>query len=67
MVTLNKATLTDQVSTGNEFLDPKAEGDLYLVLNVTFKNTDTESRMLKEDGIVLINFEGKEYKKFDKV
>jgi hypothetical protein len=63
-VTLNKATLTDQVSTGNEFLDPKAEGDLYLVLNVTFKNTDTESRML-EDGIVLINFEGKEYK-FDK-
>ena len=31
---------------------------------VTFKNTDKESRML-EDGIVLINYNGQEYK-FDK-
>lgn len=40
---------------------PKEDGIHYLIINVTFKNTDDESRMLT-DGEVLINYNGKEYK-----
>ena len=40
---------------------PKEEGYFYLVLNTTFKNMDSESRMII-DGEILINYNGKEYK-----
>jgi len=64
-VTINKANLQDKVNTGNQFSDLKPEeGIQYLVLNITFKNTDNESRMIT-DGEVLINYDGKEYT-FDK-
>ncbi|MDC6353439.1 MULTISPECIES: DUF4352 domain-containing protein [Robiginitalea] len=64
-VTINKVSLQDRVSTGNQFADlKKEEGNQYLVLNTTFKNTDDESRMIM-DGEVLINYNGKEYL-FDK-
>lgn len=37
---------------------------MYLIINVTFKNTNNESRMLI-DGSVWINYNGKDYE-FDK-
>lgn len=37
------------------------KGMSYLILNTTFKNTDNESRMIM-DGVILINYNGKEYK-----
>ena len=64
-ITVNKAELQDRVSTGNEFSDLKPEdGNMYLIINATFKNTDSESRMLM-DGSVWINYNGKDYE-FDK-
>lgn len=64
-VIVNKVSLQDQVNTGNQFADlKKEEGNQYLILNTTFKNTDNESRMII-DGEVLINYNGKEYL-FDK-
>lgn len=64
-VTVNKVSFEERISTGNQFADLKREnGSLYLVLNVTFKNTDAESRMLT-DGEILINYNGKDYL-FDK-
>ena len=64
-VTVNEFTLKDKVSTGNQFADlKKEEGIRYLILNITFKNIDSESRMLS-DGEILINYNGKDYK-FDK-
>ena len=64
-ITVNKAELKDRVSTGNEFSDLKPEqGNMYLIINATFKNTDSESRMLI-DGSVWINYNGKDYQ-FDK-
>lgn len=64
-ITVNKVELQGEVSTGNEFSDLKPEeGNMYLVINATFKNTDSESRMLV-DGSVWINYNGKDYE-FDK-
>ena len=64
-ITVNKAEVKDRVSTGNEFSDLKPEsGNSYLIINATFKNTDSESRMLM-DGSVWINYNGKDYE-FDK-
>lgn len=64
-ITVNKVSLEDRVNTGNEFADLKPEqGNLYLIINATFKNTDKESRMLM-DGSVWINYNGKDYE-FDK-
>ena len=64
-ITVNKAELKDRVSTGNQFSDLKPEdGNMYLIINATFKNTDSESRMLV-DGSVWINYNGKDYE-FDK-
>lgn len=64
-VTVNKAAVDDHVNVGNEFADLKREaGVKYLIINVTFKNVDKESRMLV-DGNILINYNGKDYK-FDK-
>lgn len=64
-ITVNKVSLEDRVNTGNEFADLKPEeGNMYLIINATFKNTDKESRMLI-DGSVWINYNGKDYE-FDK-
>lgn len=60
-ITVNKVSLEDRVNTGNEFADLKPEqGNLYLIINASFKNTDKESRMLL-DGSVWINYNGKDY------
>lgn len=60
-ITLNSCEIVDRISTGNEFADPEpSPGNQYLVLNATFKCTDTESRM-PEEGSVFIQFEGKDY------
>ena len=64
-VTVNEIAIKDRVSTGNQFADlKKEEGNKYLLINTTFKNTDKESRMLSE-GTVWINYNGKDYE-FDK-
>ena len=64
-IVVNKVSLKDRVNTGNEFADLKPEqGNRYLIINASFKNTDKESRMLM-DGSVWINYNGKDYE-FDK-
>lgn len=64
-ITVNEVSLQESVNTGNEYASLKAEqGNMYLVINASFKNTDTESRMLSE-GSVFINYNGKNYE-FDK-
>lgn len=64
-IVVNKVSLNESVNTGNEFADLKAEqGNMYLIINATFKNIDNESRMLM-DGSVWINYNGKDYE-FDK-
>lgn len=64
-VTVNKVSVQNSVSTGNQFSDLKPEsGTRYLIINTTFKNTSNESRMLM-DGEVLVNYNGKDYT-FDK-
>ena len=64
-VTVNKVSVKNSVSTGNQFSDLPAEsGTRYLVINTTFKNSSNESRMLM-DGEVLVNYNGKDYR-YDK-
>ncbi|MEO7212553.1 DUF4352 domain-containing protein [Mucilaginibacter sp.] len=64
-ITVNKVDVTDYIDVGNEFLNLKKEDEIYyLTINVTFKNVDSESRMIV-DGELLINFNGQDYK-FDK-
>lgn len=64
-ITVNEVNLQDRVRTGNQFADLKPEqGNMYLIINATFKNTDNESRMLM-DGSVWIDYNGKKYE-FDK-
>ena len=64
-VTVNKVSVKNTVSTGNEFSNLPAEsGTRYLIINTTFKNISNESRSLF-DGEVLVNYNGKDYT-FDK-
>jgi len=64
-VTINTVETYKSVDLGNIYMNLKEEPETnYLVLNITFKNTDNESRMII-DGEVLINYNGKDYK-FDK-
>lgn len=64
-VTLHGYEVADAVETGNQFADLAPEdGTQYLVISATFKNKDTESRMI-EGGSVFINVAGKLYE-FDK-
>ena len=64
-IQVNKVSVKDRVNTGNEFSDIKPEaGNKFLIFNVTFKNTDKESRMIQE-GSVWINYNGKDYE-YDK-
>lgn len=60
-VTVNKVGIENRVNTGNEFANlPAEDGNKYLIMNTTFKNTSNESRMLM-DGEILINYNGKDY------
>ncbi|MCU0439319.1 MAG: DUF4352 domain-containing protein [Raineya sp.] len=60
-ITVNKVGVMEAVNTGNEFVDLKPEKDnQYLVMNVTFKNIDNESRMMFA-GKIIINYNGKDY------
>lgn len=64
-VTVNDVSVKEKVDTGNMFANLEPEkGNNYLIINTTFKNTDTESRMIGE-GYVMINYNGKDFK-FDK-
>jgi hypothetical protein len=64
-IKVNKVNLSDGVNTGNQFADIHPEnGNRFLIINASFKNTDSESRMLM-DGSVWINYKGKAYE-FDK-
>ena len=64
-ITVNSVNLNDRVNTGNQFADKEPEsGNMYLIIDATFKNTNNESRMLS-DGSVWINYNGKDYE-FDK-
>jgi hypothetical protein len=64
-VVVNNVTTSEKVRTGNQYTDLNAEpGISYLILNVTYKNTDNESRMISE-GAVFINYGGKVYQ-YDK-
>lgn len=56
-----KVDIRDRVGTGNQFVEPPADGSTYfVVLEVGFRNTDTESRMIT-DGSLFVNYNGKEY------
>ena len=64
-VTVNSATISDEVNTGNEYSNIRSEtGEKFLIINVTFKNTDNESRTIL-DGSVHIKYNGTDYN-FDK-
>jgi len=64
-ISANKIDIQNSVDTGNQFTDLKQEsGNLYLIINATYKNIDSESRMLF-DGSIWINYNGKDYE-FDK-
>lgn len=63
-VTVNGAEIVKSKKI-NSFESLKAEPDIkYLIINITFKNTDKESRMVT-DGSVIVNYDGKNYE-FDK-
>ena len=60
-ITVNSIRVENRVRTGNQFADlPVEAGNLYLIINATFRNTDTESRTLFDEGTVLINHEGRQ-------
>jgi len=64
-ITVNKVETAKKVNTGNQYLDLKQEaGSKYLILDVSIKNIDSESRMLTS-GSVFIQYNGKNYE-FDK-
>jgi hypothetical protein len=61
-ITVNSVKSKSNVNTGNVYSDLKQEnGSFYLVLNVTFKNVDKESRMVT-DGEIIINYNNTDYK-----
>ena len=54
-IKVNEAKIQDAVNTGNEFADLKKEnGNKYIIVDVTLKNTDKESRMMF-DGELLVD------------
>jgi len=61
-VTINKTALKPIIHF-NEYSNYKAgEGNIYLIMNITIKNTDTESRTMFSDGTIFIKTVDKEYK-----
>ena len=64
-ITVNSVDIKNKVSTGNQFADLKPEsGSKLLIMNVSIKNTDKESRM-PFDGSVWIEYNGTKYE-YDK-
>ncbi len=60
-ISTDKAYATNKVGTGNSFVEPKTwEGSRFFVVNASFKNLDTESR-LPAEGSLLVNYNGKDY------
>ena len=60
--TVNSVKIDPRVSTGNQYTDLAPEqGNLYLIINTTIKNTDDESRMLPGSGTIWIDSNGKSY------
>ncbi|HNO26749.1 MAG TPA: DUF4352 domain-containing protein [Leptospiraceae bacterium] len=61
-ITLKGFKIQKAVDTGNMFvrLEPE-EGNKYLILDVSYKNTDKESRMIGGEGKVSVNYDGKDY------
>jgi len=61
-VTVNSVKVEDHVNTGDEFTNiPKEDGAKFLILDLSIKNTDSESRTMY-DGDILVNFNGKDFK-----
>ena len=51
-ITANSVNLMDRVETGNQFADLKPEaGNMYLIVDATFKNIGNESRMLTDGSV----------------
>ena len=64
-VKVNQFTTRKAVKTESSYYNlEKEDGIAYLVINLTVKNTDSESRMLG-DGDIIINYNNKDYT-FDK-
>jgi len=60
-VTVNGVKTVKKISDPGGFMNTNAEaGNKFLVIDVTFKNTDNESRMVL-DGDLHINYNGKDY------
>jgi hypothetical protein len=60
-VKVNSVKTSQMVDTGNEYLDLKPESGIkYLIMSVSFKNIDKESRMIIE-GSVWVNYNGTDY------
>lgn len=65
-VSAKKSYATIKVGTGNQYAEPKQwEGSRFFIVNASFKNLDTESR-LPVGGSLFINYNGKDYE-FDAV
>jgi len=60
-ISLNKVWIDSKIKTGNQFSDigPEA-GNKFLIINITFKNIDNESRLFSE-GSVFIYYNNKIY------
>lgn len=65
-ISAGKCISTKKVGTGNKFFEPKAwDGSRFFIVNASFKNMDTESR-LPTEGSLHVKYNGAEYK-FDSV
>ncbi len=61
-VTLNSCDVRQKVGTASPFAEPKPSPDTkFLVLDASFKNTDSEGR-LPDVGSIVINHNGKDYR-----
>lgn len=60
-IKVNSVKVQKTVNTGNMFSNLKADaGNVYFIMNVTFRNIDKESRMVV-DGDLIFLVDGKEY------
>lgn len=65
-VVANGVRIDNKIDLGNEHLNQYAtNGNLFLIVNATYKNIDTEGRTLLSAGSIFIEFNEKEYE-FDK-
>lgn len=65
-ISADSSRYSKSVKTGNRFAEPKQwNGSRFFVIQASFKNLDTESR-LPVEGSLLINYNGKDYE-FDSV